>query len=96
VQQAGNLVGAAGKRWMLSHPGGGSVMAGSRRIDTGIYDAEDLALMQGAIEAVCTELGIQSTDHARREAVAGRVMRTWRNGARMPLNLVHAGLDCNI
>ncbi|TWG96862.1 hypothetical protein L598_002400000330 [Mesorhizobium sp. J18] len=70
-------------------------MAGSRKADIGIYDTEDLALMQDAIEAVCTELGIKSTDRAKREAVAGRVMRTWRNGARMPLNLVHAGLDCN-
>lgn len=59
----------------------------------GIFNTDELAVMQGAIEAVCAELGIKPTDSARREAVAGNVMRSWSAGGRMPLNLVAAGLD---
>lgn len=59
----------------------------------GIFETHELAIMQGAIEAVCAELGIKPTDRARREAVAGKVMLSWSAGGRMPLNLVAAGLD---
>ncbi|MCR4268527.1 hypothetical protein [Nitratireductor sp. ZSWI3] len=70
-------------------------MAKSRvpRIRAGIYDAEDMAAMESAIEAVCSELGIGRSDRKTRERVAGHVMRSWADGRRMPLNLVQAGLD---
>lgn len=59
----------------------------------GIYESEDVALMRDAIEAVCAELGIQSCERDRREAIATRVMHAWMAGGRMPLNLVNAGLE---
>ncbi|WPZ12895.1 hypothetical protein T8J41_11970 [Nitratireductor rhodophyticola] len=59
----------------------------------GIYDAEEMAAMENAIEAVCTELGIGQSDSKSRERVAGHVMRSWASGRRLPLNLVQAGLD---
>ena len=59
----------------------------------GIYESEDIALMHDAIEAVCTELGISSTERDRREAIATNVMHAWMTGGRMPLNLVNAGLE---
>ena len=60
---------------------------------SGIYDSDDLALMHRAIEAVCAELGIEPTDIAAREVIAGHVMRSWSRGGRTPLSLVSAGLD---
>ena len=59
----------------------------------GIFDAEEMAAMENAIEAVCAELGIRRNDSASRERVAGHVMRSWASGHRLPLNLVQAGLD---
>lgn len=68
-------------------------MTGSGFSITGIYETEDMALMQAAIDAVCNELGIRQVDHHRREAVASGVLHSWTSGGRTPLSLVHAGLS---
>lgn len=68
-------------------------MQTSGTVDRGVYDAKDMAEISIAIDAVCAELGIDSTDKVRRERVAGRIMRSWASGRRMPLWLVQAGLD---
>lgn len=56
----------------------------------GTYSSDDMAQMQGAIDAVCGELGIPRG--VEREIVARRVIAAYENGSRLPLNLVHAGL----
>ncbi|MDN2568473.1 hypothetical protein N1F89_19790 [Aquibium sp. A9E412] len=61
--------------------------------NAGIYDPDELERLHGAIEAVCTELGIEAADAVRREAVAGRVLHAWSRGGRLPLNLIEAGLE---
>lgn len=70
--------------------------------DHGRYDHEfvDLELdeksrriLLGATDAVCQELGLRSKSDARRQAVASSIASTWRDGKRLPLNLVNAGLD---
>lgn len=67
--------------------------SGVVHVDAGIYEAEDIAAMEKAIEAVCSELGVGRGDRRAREHVAGNVMRSWASGRRMPLNLVQAGID---
>lgn len=67
--------------------------SGVPHISAGIYDAEEMAEMESAIEAVCSELGIKRSDNKTRERVAGHVMRSWADGRRTPLSLVQAGLD---
>lgn len=57
----------------------------------GPFNSDDLRMMQGAIDAVCVELGITDTSNAR-DAVARRVVAAYETGRRQPLNLVHAGL----
>ena len=59
----------------------------------GAFNNDEIARMEGAIDAVCAELGIRTSDHVRRQAVATRIMRSYADGRRQPLNLVHAGLD---
>lgn len=56
----------------------------------GAYTPDDLERMQGAIDAVCGELGIRQGPE--REAVARRVFAAYETGRRQPLNLVDAGL----
>jgi hypothetical protein len=56
----------------------------------GSYTSDDMAQMQGAIDAVCGELGFGKGP--QREAVARRVMAAYETGRRQPLNLVDAGL----
>lgn len=69
-------------------------MMGSMKLPfEGVYETEDMALMQAAIEAVCNELGIRPADSSRREAVANGVLHSWTAGGRFPLNLVSAGLS---
>ena len=68
-------------------------MTASARPIEGIYETEDMALMQAAIEAVCNELDIKPADHGRREAVASSILTSWASGGRTPLSLVHAGLS---
>ncbi|MCT8998418.1 hypothetical protein [Chelativorans intermedius] len=67
-------------------------MSTSKRAAGTIYDAEELAEIRTAVEAVCTELGIDKADTAGRERVASGIMRSWAAGRRTPLWLVHAGL----
>ena len=57
-----------------------------------VFAPHELASMQSVIEAVCSELGVTQRERARRRAVAERVMTAYRTGARMPLDMVHAGL----
>ncbi len=57
------------------------------------FDNDEIASMQGAIDAVCAELGVRPGDRARREAIATRVIRSFAGGRRQPLNLVNAGLE---
>lgn len=57
-----------------------------------VFAPHDLAHMQSVIEAVSHELGIPPHDHARREALADRVLSTYARGNRLPLNMVSAGL----
>lgn len=56
----------------------------------GAYSSDDMACMQGAIDAVCGELGIARGP--QRDAVARRVIAAYDTGKRLPLNLVDAGL----
>jgi hypothetical protein len=56
----------------------------------GAYSSEDMARMQGAIDAVCGELGILRGP--QRDAVARRIIAAYETGRRLPLNLVDAGL----
>jgi len=60
------------------------------RLADGAYSSDDLAQMEGAIDAVCGELGIPRGPG--REAVARRVLAAYQTGRRQPLNLVDAGL----
>lgn len=60
------------------------------RLADGAYSSDDLARMEGAIDAVCGELGIPRGPG--REAVARRVLAAYQTGRRHPLNLVDAGL----
>jgi len=59
-------------------------------LPSGAYTSDDLARMQGAIDAVCVELGIPRGP--AREIVARRVIAAYNTGRRHPLNLVDAGL----
>ncbi|MCT7374857.1 hypothetical protein [Chelativorans salis] len=68
-------------------------MATSGKAEIGIFDAEELAEIRTAVEAVCAELGIGRDDTKGREEVASRMMRSWVLGRRTPLGLVNAGLD---
>ncbi|GGA70512.1 hypothetical protein GCM10011385_25470 [Nitratireductor aestuarii] len=61
--------------------------------DIGVYDANDMASIRGAVEAVCAELGITKDDQMSRERIASNIMRSWEVGHRTPLGLVKAGLD---
>jgi hypothetical protein len=61
--------------------------------DLGVYDANDMASIRSALEAVCSELGITREDQISRERVASHIMRSWETGHRTPLGLVKAGLD---
>lgn len=67
--------------------------SGVHHTGEGVYDAEEMAAMQSAIDAVCNELGIVESDRERRERIAGHVIRSWASGQRTPLGLVQAGLD---
>jgi hypothetical protein len=58
----------------------------------GVFDIEERAEMQQAIDAVCDELGISPNERARRMVIARRVVEAYRHGHRLPLNLVDAGL----
>lgn len=68
-------------------------MPTSGKSDLGVYDATDMADIRGALEAVCSELGILRDDLVSRERVASHIMRSWETGHRTPLGLVKAGLD---
>jgi hypothetical protein len=59
-------------------------------LPSGAYTSDDLARMQGVIDAVCVELGIPRGP--AREIVARRVIAAYDTGRRHPLNLVDAGL----
>lgn len=64
---------------------------GAVGISGGSYSSDDMAQMQGAIDAVCSELNIAKGP--QRDAVARRVMAAYETGRRQPLNLVDAGLS---
>jgi hypothetical protein len=68
------------------------VRAGTVHMLKSSYNAQDMAQMRDAIDAVCGELGIARNSTAQREIVAKRVMAAYARGRRQPLNLVHAGL----
>lgn len=55
-------------------------------------DDHERADIEGAIDAVCAELGVTAHD-VRRERVVCGVVASWRHGRRQPLNLVSGGLD---
>lgn len=59
----------------------------------GIYKPTEIKQMNAAINAVCSELGIRTSELGRRERIAGSVICTWSRGSRLPLDLVRAGLD---
>jgi hypothetical protein len=58
-----------------------------------MLNALERAEIEPAIEAVCAEVGLGSGPDERRARIAYRIAFTWRNGRRLPLNLVSAGLD---
>ncbi len=58
-----------------------------------VFNPQELAHMQSVIDAVCAELGLTAKERARREAIAERVFGAYRRGARLPLNMVSAGLS---
>lgn len=45
-----------------------------------------------ALDAVCREMGIRSSERARRAAVARSIEAAWQAGRTQPLNLVDAGI----
>ncbi len=51
------------------------------------------AEIQRAVDAVCAELGLVRRADERRQRIASGIANTWRNGRRLPLNLVKAGFD---
>ncbi|MCV0408588.1 MAG: hypothetical protein K5872_20440 [Rhizobiaceae bacterium] len=61
-------------------------------LDFDLDDAER-ADIEGAIDAVCDELGLSGEWDLRRQRVASGVVASWRHGHRLPLNLVSGGLD---
>lgn len=48
--------------------------------------------INGALEAVCDELGIGRFETKRRDDVARRIEAAWLTGRTQPLDLVDAGL----
>jgi len=58
-----------------------------------VFNQQELAHVQSVIDAVCAELGLTATELAKREAIAERVLGAYRRGARLPLNMVSAGLS---
>ncbi|NMG40612.1 hypothetical protein GRZ55_15305 [Chelativorans sp. ZYF759] len=50
------------------------------------------AEVKSAVDAVCAELGLAKSEHARRRAVKERVIDAYIHGRRQPLYLVDAGL----
>jgi hypothetical protein len=60
-----------------------------------VYQPVEISQMNAAIDAVCHELGIRSTEFNRRERIAGSVISAWTRGGRLPLDLVRAGLDAD-
>lgn len=58
-----------------------------------VLDPAGRAEIERAIEAVCWELGFDALRDERRARVASGITSTWRDGRRLPLNLVNAGLD---
>ena len=56
-------------------------------------EPSERAEIERAIEAVCAELGLVRRADARRARIASGIASTWRDGRRLPLNLVNAGLD---
>ena len=80
--------------WEASMTGRAKVPhSGTISASGGTYSSDDMAQMQGAIDAVCGELGIAMGPE--RDAVARRVMAAYQTGRRQPLNLVDAGLGCS-
>ena len=64
-----------------------------RAAASGAYNCDDMAVMRGAVDAVCSELGIDASDQDRRDGVAQRVVAAYEIGRKAPLYLVHAGLS---
>ncbi|MDQ6436522.1 hypothetical protein RB623_20930 [Mesorhizobium sp. LHD-90] len=58
-----------------------------------VLDPVERAEIERAIEAVCAELGLGASVDERRTRIAFGIKSTWRDGRRLPLNLVSAGLD---
>lgn len=56
------------------------------------FDFRARAEMKQAIDAVCDELGVTPEEQRRREAIARNIVAAYRDGRRLPLNLVDAGL----
>ena len=46
-----------------------------------------------ALDAVCREMGIRSSELKRRAAVARSIEAAWQAGRTQPLNLVDAGIQ---
>ncbi|MCG6114752.1 MAG: hypothetical protein MEQ84_06080 [Mesorhizobium sp.] len=56
------------------------------------FGPQGSAELNQAIDAVCAELGLATSEHERRRAVKERVLDAYRLGRRQPLYLVSAGL----
>jgi hypothetical protein len=57
------------------------------------FDPTERAEIERAIDAVCAELGLAADPDERRTRIARGIKSTWRDGRRLPLNLVNAGFD---
>ena len=51
------------------------------------------AEVRQALDAVCREMGIRSSELERRAAVARSIEAAWQAGRTQPLNLVDAGIQ---
>jgi hypothetical protein len=73
---------------MTRHPNDKRPVPNNDDVEPGAH-----AEIEGAIDAVCCELGFDHRSDERRRRVAHGVVSTWRSGRRLPLNLVSAGFD---
>lgn len=67
-------------------------MQGTKLADHRTLKGTGPAEVRQALDAVCREMGIRSSERERRAAVARSIEAAWHAGRTQPLNLVDAGI----